>query len=138
LHDVGKVRVPHEILNKPARLTEAEYAIMQMHTLYGIELLAGIDFPWDIRPIVRSHHERLDGTGYPDRLRGDEVPLLAQMICIVDVYDALTTTRSYRPAMDEEAALVQMRDTAHWWGRDVWTAFNEAILAPDWRTRPEE
>ena len=138
LHDIGKVRVPHEVLNTPTRLTEAEYAIMQMHPIHGIELLAGIDFPWDIRPIVRSHHERLDGTGYPDRLRGDEVPLHAQMVCIVDVYDALTTTRSYRPAMDEEAALVQMRETAHWWGRDVWMAFNEAILAPDWRTRPEE
>ena len=137
LHDVGKVRVPHEVLNKPGRLSEAEYAIMQMHTIYGIELLSGIDFPWDIRPIVRSHHERLDGTGYPDRLRGDEVPLHAQMLCIVDVYDALTTTRSYRPAMDEEAALVEMRQTAHWWDRDVWAAFHEALTAPEWRSRQE-
>ena len=137
LHDVGKVRVPHEVLNKPGKLSEAEYAIMQMHTIFGIELLAGIDFPWDIRPIVRSHHERLDGTGYPDRLRGDEVPLHAQMICIVDVYDAMTTTRSYRPAMDEETALVEMRQVAHWWDRDVWTAFHEALAAPEWRSRQE-
>jgi putative nucleotidyltransferase with HDIG domain len=138
LHDVGKVRVPHEVLNKPGRLSEAEYAIMQLHTIYGIELLAGIDFPWDIRPMVRSHHERLDGTGYPDRLRGDEVPLHAQAICIVDVYDALTTTRSYRPAMDEEAALAEMRQTAHWWSRDVWEAFHEALAVPEWRGRMEE
>ena len=62
----------------------------------GLELLATVEFPWDIKPIIRWHHEKYDGSGYPDRLRGDEIPVNAQIICIVDVYDALTTTRSYR------------------------------------------
>ena len=110
LHDVGKVRVPHEILNKPGRLTPAEREIMEQHTVYGIELLASIEFPWPVKPIIRSHHEKQDGSGYPDRLRGDEVPLTAQIIGIVDMYDALTTTRSYRAAMSHEAALAEIED----------------------------
>ena len=102
LHDVGKIRVPHEILNKPGRLTPEEFDVIKMHPIWGIELLAAIEFPWDIKPIIRWHHEKHDGTGYPDRLRGDEIPLAAQIIGIVDVYDALTTTRSYRPAMTHD------------------------------------
>ena len=80
--------------------------------MWGVELLASVEFPWDIKPIIRSHHERYDGNGYPDRLRGDEIPLGAQIICIVDVYDALTTTRSYRGAMSHAEALARMEETA--------------------------
>ena len=98
LHDVGKVRVPHEILNKPGSLTPEEFGVIQNAPGLGLELLATVEFPWDIKPIIRWHHEKYDGSGYPDRLRGDEIPLNAQIICIVDVFDALTTTRSYRPA----------------------------------------
>ncbi|MEJ7811766.1 MAG: HD domain-containing phosphohydrolase [Gemmatimonadaceae bacterium] len=123
LHDVGKVRVPHEILNKPGRLTREEFEVMQMHPVYGVELLAAIEFPWDIKPIIRWHHEKYDGTGYPDRLRGDEIPLSAQIICIADVYDALTTTRSYRAAMTSEEALGIMRGSTHHWRPDVFEAF---------------
>src|SRR6185312_5868066 len=77
LHDVGKVRIPHEILNKPGRLTREEREMMERHTLYGLELLDGIDFPWDIKPLIRWHHEKFDGSGYPDRLRENAIPVAA-------------------------------------------------------------
>jgi putative nucleotidyltransferase with HDIG domain len=128
LHDLGKVRVPHEILNKPAALTREEFAVIQMHPVWGLELLATVDFPWDIKPIIRWHHEKYDGSGYPDRLRGNEIPLSAQIICIVDVYDALTTTRSYRPALSQAQALGQMEECRHWWRPDVHQAFMSTMV----------
>jgi putative nucleotidyltransferase with HDIG domain len=127
LHDVGKVRIPHEILNKPGRLTNEEFDEIKRHPEYGIELLASVEFPWDIRPIIRSHHEKVDGSGYPDRLRGDEIPLSAQLICIVDVYDALTTTRSYRGAMSHQAALDEMNRSDRWWRADVFDGFKASV-----------
>ncbi len=123
LHDLGKVRVPHEILNKPGALTPEEFRVIQMHPVWGLELLATVEFPWDIKPIIRWHHERYDGTGYPDRLRGDEIPVAAQIICIVDVYDALTTTRSYRPALSHTDAMRQIAASRSWWRSDVYRAF---------------
>jgi putative nucleotidyltransferase with HDIG domain len=123
LHDLGKVRVPHEILNKPGALTPEEFRVIQMHPVWGVELLATVEFPWDIKPIIRWHHERYDGTGYPDRLKGDEIPVNAQIICIVDVYDALTTTRSYRPALSATEALRQIGECRSWWRPDVYQAF---------------
>ena len=135
LHDVGKVRVPHEILNKPGRLTDDEFEQMKLHTIHGVELLAGVEFPWDLKPLIRWHHEKLDGTGYPDRLRGDEIPLGAQVICIVDVFDALTTTRSYRPAMTREASLAELERCRKWWRPDVFQAFMSSVGAPGWQDR---
>jgi len=129
LHDVGKVRIPHEILNKPGRLTKEEFEVMKLHPLYGVELLKDIEFPWDIKPIIRSHHEKYDGTGYPDGLRGDEIPLRAQVICVVDVFDALTTTRSYRGAMPWPAALEEMRKSRHHWNEGVYQAFMDSVPA---------
>ena len=129
LHDVGKVRVPHEILTKPGPLTREEYAIVQMHPLWGIELLAGVEFPWDIKPIIRWHHEKYDGTGYPDGLRGDEIPLSAQIVGIADVYDALTTTRPYRPALTPQAANAEIERCRSWWSAPVVTAFLGATAA---------
>ncbi len=123
LHDLGKVRVPHEILNKAGPLTPDELRVIQMHPAWGLELLATVDFPWDIKPIIRWHHERYDGTGYPDRLRGDEIPVNAQIICIADVFDALTTTRSYRPALSFRDALVKIAEVRSWWRPDVYQAF---------------
>jgi putative nucleotidyltransferase with HDIG domain len=127
LHDVGKVKVPHQILNKPGKLTDQEFEIIKRHPVWGVELLASVEFPWDIKPIIRSHHERYDGNGYPDRLRGDEIPLAAQVICIVDVYDALTTTRSYRAAMSKPEALARMEADRHWWRPDVYAAFLRSV-----------
>ncbi len=129
LHDLGKVKVPHEVLNKPGPLTEAEFELVKQHPVWGVELLADVEFPWDLKPIIRWHHERYDGTGYPDRLRGEEIPLPAQVICVVDVYDALTTTRSYRGAMAHEVALARMGETRHWWSPRVFTAFERAVAA---------
>jgi len=123
LHDVGKVKVPHEILNKPGPLTRDELDVVRMHTLWGIELLGDVEFPWDIKPIIRWHHERVDGAGYPDRLRGDEIPLSAQIVGIVDVFDALTTTRAYRGAMSVEQAVAEIARCRSAWTPEVFDAF---------------
>jgi putative nucleotidyltransferase with HDIG domain len=130
LHDVGKVRVPHEILNKPGPLSEEELQVMQNHTLWGLELLGSVEFPWDLKPIIRWHHERYDGSGYPDRLQGEEIPLAAQIVGIVDVYDALTTTRAYQPALPREQALERMATLRGWWSPPVFTAFLKSITVP--------
>jgi putative nucleotidyltransferase with HDIG domain len=129
LHDVGKVKVPHEVLNKPGRLTDEEFQLMKLHTVHGVELLADVEFPWDIKPIIRWHHEKLDGTGYPDQLKGDQIPLSAQIIGISDVYDALTTTRSYRPAMPKSQALAELQRCRGWWRPEVFEAFMQSIEA---------
>jgi putative nucleotidyltransferase with HDIG domain len=130
LHDVGKVRVPHEILNTPGRLSDEEFTLMKLHPVYGVELLSGVEFPWDLKPIIRWHHEKLDGTGYPDGLHGAEIPLAAQIIGIVDVYDALTTDRSYRAALPRAAALVELESCRSWWIEEVFTAFMSSIGVP--------
>ena len=127
LHDVGKVKLPHEILNKPGALTAEELELVRMHPVWGLELVANIEFPWDLKPIIRWHHEKYDGTGYPDRLRGDEIPLAAQLVCIVDVYDALRSARPYRGAMSHDAALARMAECRTWWKPDVYAAFAEAL-----------
>jgi putative nucleotidyltransferase with HDIG domain len=127
LHDIGKVRVPHEVLNKPGTLTAAELELVKQHPVWGVEMLATVEFPWDLKPIIRWHHERYDGTGYPDRLKGEAIPVSAQIICIVDVFDALTTTRSYKPALSGEAAVAQMRASRGWWRPDVYEAFMRTI-----------
>lgn len=127
LHDLGKVRVPHEILNKPGRLTTEEFDVMKQHPVFGLEMLAAVEFPWDIKPMIRWHHEKLDGTGYPDRLRADEIPPAAQVICVVDVFDALTTTRSYRGAMTHDVAMAEMMASRRWWRGDTLEAFLETV-----------
>src|SRR5918993_531312 len=105
LHDVGKVGVPDSVLLKPGPLSEPEFALMKRHTEIGDSLCAPLQSLRHVRPIIRSHHERLDGSGYPDGLRGDEVPLLAQIVGIIDVFDALTSARPYRPALAIETAV---------------------------------
>ncbi len=127
LHDLGKVRVPHEILNKPGPLTRDEFAVVQMHPIWGLELLAAVEFPWDLKPIIRWHHERYDGTGYPDRLRGDEIPIAAQIVGIVDVFDALSTARPYRPALSREVALAEIERSRGWWSEAVYRAFVKSL-----------
>jgi len=127
LHDLGKVRVPHEILNKPGPLTRDEFAVVQMHPIWGLELLAAVEFPWDLKPIIRWHHERYDGTGYPDRLRGDEIPIAAQIVGIVDVFDALSTARPYRPALSREVALAEIERSRGWWSEAVYLAFVKSL-----------
>ena len=109
LHDVGKIGIPDAILLKPQSLTSEEYKEMKKHTLIGDGLCGQLRSLAMVRPIVRHHHERLDGTGYPDGLRGDQIPLLAQIISVVDAYDAMTTTRPYRRARTQAFAFEQLR-----------------------------
>lgn len=131
LHDLGKVKVPHEVLNKPGPLTAEEFEVIKMHPVWGMEMLSDVEFPWDIKPIIRWHHEKYDGTGYPDMLRGDEIPLSAQIVGIADVYDALTTTRAYRPAMTHAQACAQMAKGKGAWSPVVYAAFERAMaVAP--------
>jgi len=130
IHDVGKMRIPHEILNKPGPLTQEEAEVVQTHPVCGTELLADVEFPWDIKPIIRWHHEKYDGSGYPDRLRGDEIPLSAQIVGIVDVYDALTTTRAYQPALPMDQAIEQIAKCRGWWSDRVFEAFLKAVGQP--------
>jgi len=130
LHDVGKIRVPPDIVNKPGRLTAAEFDVMKRHPIWGLEMLDGVELPLDARASIRSHHEKCDGSGYPDGLRGDEIPLHAAIIGIADVYDALTSSRSYRPAMSGPAAMAEMHARGGWWGCDVYAAFRRAAGSP--------
>jgi cyclic di-GMP phosphodiesterase len=104
LHDVGKVGVPDSVLLKPGPLTVEEFDLMKKHPVIGDSLCAPLQSLRHVRPIVRGHHERLDGSGYPDALRGDEVPVLAQIVGIVDVFDALTSERPYRTALTANGA----------------------------------
>ena len=105
LHDVGKLAIPEHILNKPGRLTPAEYEIMKRHAAIGADILSVIGLPYAVAPIVRSHHENWNGTGYPDGLRGDHIPIGSRILAVVDCYDALTSDRPYRPRMSEQEAL---------------------------------
>ena len=127
LHDLGQVQVPHEILTKAGPLTQVELEVLQMHPIWGIELLANVDFPWDLKPIIRSHHERYDGTGYPDRLKGDAIPLEAQIVGILDVFDALTTTRAYQAALPVEQAIAEVTRLRSWWSDRVFEAFLKVV-----------
>ena len=105
LHDTGKIAVPEHILNKPGKLTPAEYEKMKLHAPIGAEILSAIDFPYPVVPIVRHHHENWDGTGYPDRISGTDIPIGARILSVVDCFDALTSDRPYRKRMTDEDAL---------------------------------
>src|ERR1051325_2268014 len=110
LHDVGKIAIPDAVLLKPGRLTSSEYALMQQHTVVGATLCAELRSLEDVVPIVRHHHERSDGTGYPDRLRGDAIALLARIMGVVDAYDAMTTERPYKRAFAADDAFRELRE----------------------------
>jgi putative nucleotidyltransferase with HDIG domain len=110
LHDVGKLAIPEHILNKPGRLTPAEYEIMKRHAPIGADILSVIGFPFAVAPIVRHHHESWDGTGYPDGLAGEDIPVGSRILAVVDCFDALTSDRPYRPKMNDREALRILRD----------------------------
>jgi putative nucleotidyltransferase with HDIG domain len=109
LHDIGKVAVPDYVLNKPSTLTAAEFQVMKKHATMGARILTAVDFPYPIVPIVRHHHERWDGRGYPDGLTGSEIPLGARILAVVDCFDALTSDRPYRPRLTDEQAIEIVR-----------------------------
>ena len=112
LHDIGKVAIPDSLLQKTGPLTADEFEIVKQHTTIGDRLCGNLRLLRMVRPIVRCHHERVDGSGYPDGLAGEEIPLLAQIMGVVDVYDALTTDRPYRPAMASEDACATLEQEA--------------------------
>jgi putative nucleotidyltransferase with HDIG domain len=105
LHDTGKLAVPEHILNKPGKLNSAELEKMRRHVDVGAEILSAIDFPYPVVPIVKSHHEAWDGSGYPQGLKGTEIPIGARILSVVDCFDALTSDRPYRRALSDDAAI---------------------------------
>lgn len=112
LHDIGKIAIPDRILLKKGKLTRNEYALMKRHPIIGDDLCATVRSLDRVRPIVRHHHERMDGRGYPDGLGGSDIPLLAQIVSVVDVFDALTTDRPYRKALPTVTAYTMLREDA--------------------------
>ena len=127
-HDIGKIALPDSILLKPEALTADEFERVKEHPVVGDRLCGDLRALHRVRSIVRHHHERLDGSGYPDGLKGDAIPLLAQIIGIVDVYDAMTTTRPYRAARSSEEALTELnREVDRGWRRaDLVNVFSAA------------
>ncbi|MGA8440636.1 MAG: HD domain-containing phosphohydrolase [Candidatus Sulfotelmatobacter sp.] len=115
LHDIGKLAVPEHIINKPGRLTPEEFEKMKVHPLVGAEILDRVAFPYPVAPIVRSHHERWDGSGYPAGLAGAEIPIGARILAVVDCLDALASDRQYRPAMPLDQAMSKVKERAGSW-----------------------
>jgi len=115
LHDIGKLAVPPHILNKPGRLTPAEFEKMKIHTVVGAQILSRVDFPYPVVPIIRHHHERWDGRGYPDRLKGEQIPITARIISVVDCFDSVREDRPFRRGMtiDEATALLRRGSGIH-------------------------
>jgi len=122
LHDIGKLGVPEYVLLKPGRLTDDEFAKIKKHPEIGAAILEEVTFPWPVLPVIRSHHEHWDGSGYPDGLRGEEIPRTARILAVADVYDALTSSRSHRGAWGHEAALAELR-------REAGAKFDPAAVA---------
>ncbi|MCD4671877.1 MAG: PAS domain S-box protein [Anaerolineaceae bacterium] len=109
IHDLGKIHIPAEILSKPGKISELEYEIIKTHSQVGFDLLKDIEFPWPIARMVHQHHEKMDGSGYPQGLKGDEILLEARILAVADVVEAMSSHRPYRPALGIEKALEQIR-----------------------------
>ncbi len=112
IHDIGKLYIPAEILSRPAQLSDVEFLLIQSHSLAGFEIMSGLDFPWPLAEMVRDHHERLDGSGYPNGLRGDAISIEARILAVADVVEAIASYRPYRPALGLDAALAEIEANA--------------------------
>nr|HPJ26818.1 HD-GYP domain-containing protein [Synergistaceae bacterium] len=108
LHDLGKIDVPAEILSKPSKLKEKEYSLIQDHCLAGYEILKNVDFPWPVAQAVLQHHERMDGSGYPCGLSGEQILLESRILAVADVVEAMSSHRPYRPSLGLEAGLKEV------------------------------
>ncbi len=122
LHDIGKIGVSERVLHKPGRLDEAEFAEISRHPTIGATILEPVAFPWEITPIVRHHHERWDGSGYPAGLAGEDIPFLARILTVADSHEAMVSDRPYRRGMAEADALAELR-------RCAGTQFDERVVA---------
>jgi len=133
LHDIGKISIPDAILNKPGRLTPAEYAIIKDHAAQGAHIVEPLHSVRDAVPLIRWHHERLDGTGYPDRLRGEAIPLMVRMLSVADVYDSLSSDRPYRAAISHQRCLEMLHENARDGGLDpdLVGLFSEVVVPGD-------
>lgn len=129
VHDVGKIAVPDAILLKPSRLTPDEWTIIRQHSVVGERICAPLKSFRFVLPIIRHHHEKLDGSGYPDGLRGDSIPVTARVLQIVDVYDALTTERPYKKAFSITDALQTMKEEVSkgWWDPHIFDQFERLV-----------
>lgn len=125
LHDIGKMAIPSEILVKPGRLTEVEMTLVQSHVRFSYDMLKGIDFPWPVADAVLQHHERADGSGYPNRLLGDAIMLESRVLAVADVLEAMSGHRPYRPARGLEAALQELVGHSEAYDRDVLAAVEQ-------------
>jgi putative two-component system response regulator len=131
VHDIGKLSVPEHILLKPGPLTPEERKIMEQHTVIGERICAPLRSFRHVLPIIRHHHEKQNGSGYPDGLKGEHIPLTARILQITDIYDALTTDRPYRKALPPEKALAIMREEVKrgWWDARILDEFETIVLA---------
>ncbi len=118
LHDIGKISIPDAILFKQGLLSEAEWEVMRSHPVRGEEICQPMKSLWPVLPIIRNHHERWDGTGYPDGLAGEDIPLLARILQVADIYDALITERPYKPALSQDQAFGLMEEEVRRGWRD--------------------
>jgi putative nucleotidyltransferase with HDIG domain len=112
VHDIGNIYVPAEILNRPGSLSPVEFELVKCHVTVGHEIVSGIDFPWPVAEMVLQHHERLDGSGYPNQLRGEQIVQGARIIAVADVVEAICSHRPFRPALGPEAAMTELREGA--------------------------
>jgi putative two-component system response regulator len=132
LHDIGKIRIPDAVLDKPGRLTPAEYDLVKGHAAHGAHIVEPLHSVRDAVPLIRWHHERLDGAGYPDGLRGGQIPPLVRILSVCDVYDSLSSDRPYRPSIPHETCLAMLRDNALGGGLDpdLVALFTEVVSGP--------
>ncbi|MDP1997822.1 MAG: HD-GYP domain-containing protein, partial [Gallionella sp.] len=108
VHDLGKINVPAEILSKPGKITDIEYSLIKIHSQAGYDILKGINFPWPIAQMVLQHHERMDGSGYPQGLKGEAILIEARILAVADVVEAISAHRPYRPGLGIEVALEEI------------------------------
>ncbi|MDO8271429.1 MAG: HD domain-containing phosphohydrolase [Gammaproteobacteria bacterium] len=108
LHDVGKIRIPAEILSKPGKLTDSEYRLIQDHAKLGYDVLSRVNFPWPIADVALQHHERMDGSGYPQKLKGESIIMEARILAVADTVEAMSSHRPYRPALGVDKALAEI------------------------------
>jgi len=140
VHDVGKVAVPDAILLKPGKLTPEEIEVIRKHPVLGEEICKSLKSFSLVLPIIRNHHERYDGSGYPDGLVGEEIPRTARVLQTVDVFDALTTERPYKRALSIEEALDIMQDEVNkgWWDAEIYETFRRIVLTEGFKLEADE